>query len=140
MAAFPGVGSPGYYTSVSLLAASADSLSTGTAKSLTGCSLVLAPGEWDVTAIADFQFGATTSYTALFAGISTTVDTIGAQDTFICQVTAANVPTAANDMAIDAPIARIAATVATTVYLTVKGVFTVSTLKAYGTLRARRVR
>jgi hypothetical protein len=138
MSAFPGVNSLGYVKESAVLSASAVSLSTGTAKTVT--SMSLDPGAWDVSGIVDFQFGATTSYTAAMSGTSQTADTLGAADTFACLAGAADVPTAANDIALTAPEVRMNITVPTTIYLIAKAVFTVSTLKAYGTLRARKVR
>ena len=140
MSFLPGTNSVGGYQSASLASGSAVSLSTGTAKTPTGCSIALSPGEYDVEGVVDFQFGATTSYTALWAGIGTSADTLGAADTASVMVTAANVPTAATDMSLTTPTVRFGITTATTVYLVAKATFTVSTLKAYGTIRVRKVR
>jgi hypothetical protein len=50
------------------------------------------------------------------------------------------VPTAAVDPAFTTPVVRLSLAATTTVYLVSRATFTVSTLKAYGTIRARRVR
>lgn len=128
----------GEILSSTVASASAVSLTTNTAANVT--SLTLTPGDWDITAVADFQFAASTSYTALQAGLSTTSQTLGSQDTFKTIATAANVPTAAFDPNLVVPIMRLSVAANTTVYLVAKAVFTVSTLKAYGSIRALRVR
>lgn len=136
--ALPGV--IGEYLSASVASASAVSLTTATPADVT--SLTLTPGEWDVSGEVGFTLGATTSITLLVAGIATTSATIGAMGTYAQWATAANVPTAANDNVISTPVVRIAVAAGSTqtVYLEANAVFTVSTAKAYGNIRARRVR
>ncbi len=114
------------------------SLSTGTTANVTSISLT--SGDWDVTGAVDYTFGATTSVTDLIGGVSTTSATLGAQDTFTNHPLAASVPTAAFDAAYPLPVVRISLASTTTVYLVAQGTFTISTLKAYGTIRARRMR
>ena len=138
MALLPGPLMPGETQTASLASGSKTSLVTATGKDV--ITLSLAPGAWDVRGTAYFTFGTTTSFTALQAGISTAANTLGAEDTFSSIVTAANVPTAALDMGVATPTLRINCLVATTVRLVVSCVFTVSTLQAYGTIRAFRVR
>lgn len=140
MAQFPGPGAPGEYKFATLASASAVSISTGTSKTPTGCSITLAPGQWEVWGVVDFQFQATTSYTALLAGVSTAQDTMGAADTFAALVSAANVPTAAADMALPTPHQILQLSAPTTVYLVAKATFSASTMKAYGSIFARRIR
>lgn len=140
MSFLPGTNSIGGYQSATLASASAVSLSNNTAKTPTGCSIALSPGEYDVEGVVDFQFASTTSYTALWAGIGTAVDTLGSGDAATVLVSAANVPTAAVDMALTTPTVRLGITAATTVYLVAKATFSASTLKAYGTIRVRKVR
>lgn len=114
------------------------SLSTGTTANVT--SIALTAGDWDVTGVLDLQFGATTSYTNLAGGISLTSATLGAQDSGFDFETPAAVPTNAKDMAWVLPTVQINVSGNTTVYLVAQATFTVSTLKAYGTIRARRIR
>ncbi len=114
------------------------SLSTGTPANVTSVSLTA--GDWDCTGVVDYTFGGTTSYTQVAQGISTTSATLGAQDTYTQFETVAAVPTAAFDPAWAVPTVRQSLAGTTTVYLVAKGTFTVSTLKAYGTIRCRRMR
>lgn len=131
-------GSVGEYVSSTVATGSSVSLTTNTTANITSISLT--PGDWDVTGVVDFTFGATTSYTNLQGGVSTTSATIGGQDSYFDFETAATVPTATKDPAFTVPTVRLTLTSTTTVYLVAQATFTVSTLKAYGTLRARRVK
>lgn len=128
----------GEYVSSTIASGSAVSLTTNTTANVTSISLTA--GDWDVTGVVDFQYGATTSITNLVGGSSTTSATLGARDTFFDFETAANVPTATADAAFVIPTTRISIAATTTVYLVAQATFTVSTLKAYGTIRARRMR
>ena len=131
-------GNLGEFATATLATGSSVSVTSGTAKTVTSVSLTA--GDWDVWAVADYTFGATTSVTYLEQGISTTTNTLGGQDTFTVQAFAAMVPTAAVDPALPTPHVRINVSGTTTVYLVVKDGFTLSTLKAYGSIFARRVR
>lgn len=131
-------GNIGEFISASVIAGSAISMTTSITHNVT--SIVLTPGDWDVFGAVDFTFGSTTSYTNLKGGTSTTSAAIGAQDTFFDYETAANVPTAGQDHTWVVPTARYSVAVTTTVWLIASGVFTVSTLKGYGSIRARRMR
>lgn len=111
-------------------------LTTATVANVTSISLTA--GDWDVTGVVDFLPGATTSITVLNGGISTTTAALGAQDTYCQNASAAQVP--ANNISFDTPTVRISIASTTTVYLVARGTFTVSTLSAFGTIRARRVR
>lgn len=113
------------------------SLTTATAANITSVSLTA--GDWDVTSVVDYNPGATTSITQLSQGVSSTTATLGAQDTFSQTSVAANVP-GANVIALPTPVTRISLAATTTIYLVAKATFTVSTLTAFGTIRARRVR
>lgn len=114
------------------------SLSTGTAANVTSVSLTA--GDWDCSGVVDYTFGATTSYTIAQQGVSTTSATIGAQDSFTMFETTATVPTASVDPAWSIPVVRVSVASTTTTYLVAKATFSISTLKAYGTLRCRRMR
>ncbi len=128
----------GELLSATVATGSSVSLTTATTANITSVSLTA--GDWDCSGTVDYTFGATTNYTGLQQGISTTSATLGAQDTFTSQVTAGNVPTAAIDMALPTGTVRVSLAGTTTVFLVAKGTFTVSTLKGYGTIRCRRVR
>src|SRR5438132_1360022 len=131
-------GNPGEYVTATLATGSSITLTTNTAANVTSISLTA--GDWDVTGAVDFIFGATTSYTNLVGSISTTSATIGAQDSLFDFETPAAVPTAGADCTFAVPTVRVSIASTTTVYLVAKGTFTVSSLKSYGTIRARRIR
>lgn len=141
MALVPGPGMIGEYKETVVASGSASSLSTGAAKTVVGCTLSLQPGIWEVFGVIDFQFGAATSYTLLQAGISTTTDTLSTtQDQNFGLCMPATVPTAALDMTFSVPSQIVTVRTATTFQLVAKATFTVSTLKAYGTIQASRLR
>ena len=117
---------------------SAVSLTTGTSATVT--SISLPAGEWYVNGQVDYRSGASTSITILTQGISTTAATLGAQDTFSRNVSAAFVPTASNDVGLPMRGQLFTLTTTTTIYLVANATFTVSTLSAYGTIEARRIR
>ena len=124
---------------------SAVSLTTVTTANVTSISLTA--GDWDVSGVVDYTFGATTSYTQLQAGISLTSATLAGQagggglgtDPNVQFATPAQVPTAL-PYALDIPLTRVSLAATTTVFLVTQATFTVSTLTAFGTIRARRVR
>lgn len=128
----------GEYITSQVVSGSSVSLTTNTVANIT--SISLGAGDWDVTGVIDFTFGATTSYTRLQGGISTTSATMGSVDNYFQFEIVAQVPTATVDPAFVVPTVRLSLSGTTTVYLVVQGTFTVSTLKAYGRIRARRVR
>ena len=128
----------GEYVSSTIATGSSVSLTSGTTANITSISLTA--GDWEVTGVVDYTFAATTSFTTLKFGISTTTATLGAQDTFGAFVAPASVPTAAADMAMGTPVIRLSLASTTTVYLVTSATFTVSTLKAYGSIIARRMR
>lgn len=131
-------GSVGEFISATLASGSSISLSTGTPANV--ISISLTAGDWDVSGSVAFTFGATTSVTNLIGSISTTSATHGGLGQTTAYAAAANVPTAAVDEQMSLPMVRLSLAGTTTVFLVASGGFTVSTLKAYGVIRARRVR
>lgn len=126
-----------------LLTGSAVSLTTATAKTVTSISLTA--GDWDVSGAVVFKPGATTSVTIFGSAISATTDAVPAtigndtgNEVLIQFAQAAAVP--ATDFTQVIPRIRVSVASTTTVFLTCKATFTVSTLGAYGTIRARRIR
>ena len=113
-------------------------LTTGVTSNVT--SISLPAGDWDVRGQVDYRAAATTSITILKQGISTTYATFGGQDTFTQSVMAAVVPTASNDIGLPVRTQRISLATATTIYLVCNATFSISSLGAYGTIEARRVR
>ena len=119
------------------------SLTTNTAANIT--SISLAPGDWDISGVIDFNPAATTSVTNITTSASLTSATVSSQaggsglgtDPTMIWNQAASVP--AGVMAMEVPAVRLSITATTTVYLVAKATFTVSTMTAYGTIRANRV-
>lgn len=128
----------GEVISSTIATGSSVSLSTGTTSNVTSISLTA--GDWDCTGAVDFTFGATTNYTNLVGGISTTSATLGGQDANFDFETPGAVPTATADSTFVVPVVRESLASTTTVFLVTQATFTVSTLKAYGTIRCRRMR
>lgn len=132
------VGEAGEYLSASLGSGAATSLTTATPKTV--ISLPLTEGDWDVDGVADFIPAATTSVTALTQGASETTNTLGADDTYLSNSMAAVVFGAVTQRN-KIPVQRIAVSAAgTTVYLIASATFTISTMTAFGTIRARRAK
>jgi len=131
-------GSIGEFVTATVATGSSVSLTTATPANV--ISISLTAGDWDVRGVVDYTAAATTSITNQRQGVSTTSATLGAQDTFTSLSLAAQVPTAAIDSAFATPVVRLSLAATTTVYLVTNATFTVSTLKAYGTISARRVR
>ena len=122
---------------------SAVSLTTNTAANVT--SITLTAGDWDISGVIDFNPAATTSVTNITTSVSLTSATVSGQtggsglgtDPTMIWNQAASVPAAV--MAMEVPAVRLSITQTTTVYLVAKATFTVSTMAAYGTIRANRV-
>ena len=125
------------------------SLVNNTGKSITSISLTA--GDWDVSGGVDLTFGATTNWTQIFAEPSPTDNNIaigqaggsGIDPEAIVQLASSNasgnVPGAVTFNA-PLPVARISLAATTTIFLVVEVLFTVSTVTAFGSIRARRVR
>lgn len=125
-------GAIGEFTSSNIPVGSAVSLTTNTAADIT--SLSLTAGDWEVSGNVIFAVGGGTTTTEVLGWTSST---------------SATVPTAPNEgqFAFSSSPAgltlgnkRYSLSGTTTVYLSVRGVFAVSTMTAYGYLRARRAR
>lgn len=131
------VGGVGELLSSTVATGASVSLTTATPANVTSVSLTA--GDWDVSGTVDYNPGATTSITRLAQGVSSTSATLGAQDTYSQSASAADVPTAIV-IALPTPVTRISLAATTTIYLVASATFTVSTLTAFGSIRARRVR
>lgn len=129
-------GSVGEIIESDIAVGSAVSLTSGVTVNVTSISLTA--GDWDVEGSVTFNPGATTSITAILAGISST------------SATFANKPSWSHRIAAFVPAAplggygltrqRFNVSSTTTVYLVAQSTFTVSTNAAYGYISARRVR
>jgi hypothetical protein len=133
-------GEVGEYVSATVASGSAVSLTTNVAADVTSISLTA--GDWDVSGTVGFNGGGGTSVTNLTGSISTTTATVGGNGKQVSFVTAANVinTAGAGSPFLTTPRVRISIAATTTVYLVAYGLFSVSTLSAYGEITARRVR
>lgn len=134
----------GEYVEGVVAEASKISLTTNTVANLTSISLTA--GDWDVTALSEFQTGTGTNITILLGDLSTstgsppTLDTTAGRLSTLTFGSSGLVMTNGLDISVVNPVYRFSLSSTTTIYLHVRGNFTVSTLKAWGILRARRVR
>jgi hypothetical protein len=130
----------GEYIESSIALASAVSLTSGAASNVTSISLTA--GDWDVSADVTYSPAATTNFTLAWHSISNTSAT---QDSTtggaynIYRFPAGNVPVAGFNTAGVGPVRKLLSGT-TTVYLVAQATFTISTMAAFGILRARRVR
>jgi hypothetical protein len=129
-------GIKGEYIVAQVLAGAPVSLVNATAKTVT--SIALTAGDWDVVGIVDYTANGATVVTALQQGIGVAADTLGAQDTFTSADLGITGPSV--DPAIVTPTVRVSLAAPATIYLIAQATFSVNTLVAYGSIRARRVR
>lgn len=114
------------------------SLSSGTASTVTSISLTA--GDWEIVqAEVDYHPGTLTTGSYFEQGVSTTTNTLGNQDQFTSNPMALAAGLGV-DPALNGSNCRMSLATTTTIYLTCKAGFATSTLTAYGTIRARRVR
>lgn len=130
-------GGIGELLTAELAVGSATSLVTATAKTIISVSLTA--GDWDVNGVVNFLPAATTSLTSHSAGSSSTDNTLGADGTLVSDSVAA-VVLGSVTLRDAFPTQRFSLASTTTVYLVGSATFTVSTMTAYGSIRARRVR
>jgi len=132
-------GQIGEFLSSNVPSGSAVALTTATAADVT--TLSLTAGDWDVSGNVALNPAATTSVTQYLAWITTSSATVPTSPNAGAEINSnfsAFVPNATEIMPVGT--IRISVGVTTTVYLSVRSTFTVSTMGAYGYLRARRVR
>jgi len=125
-------------TSATLASGSAVSLVTATAKNVT--SISLAAGTWDVNGVVDFVLTGTTSVfgaSNYIAGISTTTNTLGGQDTYHNRPFI--ITLLSGTMNSTTPKQRLTLATTTTVYLIAQATFSAGSVSAYGTITANRV-
>lgn len=131
-------GMVGEYIEATLASGSSVSLTTDVAANV--ISISLTPGDWDVYGQSSFTTAATTSITRLMTSISATSNTLDNTVGKLARfVTPAIVPGAEFNTQPVGPF-RVSLSATTTIYLVVRGTFTVSTLTAFGFIRARRMR
>lgn len=121
-------------------------VATGSAVALTNVtsatvtSMTLTPGDWEVSAATNFDSSSTTSVTQLIASLSLVNATLDESAGYTNRLNIpATVPGLTYTSVLNGPV-RFPVAVNTTVYLVARATFSVSTLAAWGLLRARRIR
>ena len=131
-------GKIGEYIEGVLASGSALSVTSGTALNVTSISLTA--GDWEVSGAVVFSRAASTSVTLWVCGPSTTSATFDVDASKRAELAiAAQVPSSSNTVLHFSPI-RYSLAATTTIYIVALAAFTVSTMTAYGTIRARRMR
>ena len=110
-------------------------------------SISLTAGDWDVSAVADLLTGAATSVSFISAGLGTVSATQLTQvggggvgtDPLVTLADPAFVP-GVTTLTLSLPPVRVSLAATTTIFFVALCTFTVSTLSAFGTIRARRMR
>jgi hypothetical protein len=132
-------GRVGEYISSTVASASAVSLTNATTSNITSISLTA--GDWDVSGEVGFTGNGATVQTYQLGSITQTslnIDQTGGMSVGGSPRADTTGQTSINRMAVIG--GRISLSTTTTVYLTAQAGFSVSTLSAYGFIRARRVR
>ena len=128
-------GNIGEYVVSTFASGAAVGLTTATPANVTSISLTA--GDWDVAGSLGFIPNALTVGTEFQGGASATTATLGTEEATMVEDT----PGAAGQRQRFAlPVVRFSLAATTTVFLVAQATFTVNTLGAYGTLRARRIR
>ncbi len=117
--------------------ASAVPVIDSTAKDIT--SIVLTPGDWDVSALGALAGTLTGTESRIY--INTTANTFPASTVWADQTASTPaVPTAITNVVLSIPAFRVSIAVTTTYYFGAYSAFTVGTATAYGRISARRMR
>jgi hypothetical protein len=131
-------GNVGEYIESSIATGSAVSLSSGTGANVTSISLTA--GDWDVSVNGAFNLAASTSITQTLVCMSATSATADVTaGKFFIQNYAPTVFGASTQSSLVQDF-RISLSSTTTIYFVARAFFTVSTVTAYGLIRARRAR
>lgn len=131
-------GNVGEYIEGILTSGSATALTTTVDKTV--ISISLTAGDWDVDAIANFVPAATTNITQLMGSISLVNNTLDVTAGRVAAFFFPGFVPGGSFQSTPIPNYRLSLNATTTVYLAVRAAFTVSTMTAYGIIRARRVR
>ena len=133
-------GCVGEYISSTVAAGSATPLTNGTPLNITSISLTA--GDWDVSGVVGFSYGATTNVADEYANISATSGDVGYGST-TANIRAYSpsgvVPGGLNASLPITPV-RFSIASTTTIFLVTEVNFSTSTAAAFGTIRARRMR
>jgi hypothetical protein len=124
------------------VSATFSSLSLSNVTPINGTSISLTAGDWDVTGTISYSGPSGTVVLYADASVSSTTNTEGNVASFygggvggMSYFTSVNA-----SFSVEAPVTRFSLSATTTIYLVAKANFSVSTLSAAGTIRARRVR
>lgn len=128
----------GEYIESVIVVGSAVALVSATPKTVTSISLTA--GDWDVSANIGFNPAASTSATVLVASASLTTNTVDATNGRFSALLFPATVTAGTNWGLPLQPVRFSLSGTTTIFLVASSTFTVSTMGAYGLLRARRVR
>jgi hypothetical protein len=131
-------GKVGEYIESILTSGSPVSLTTNAAKTVTSISLTA--GDWDVDCVGALLPAATTSITDLIVSLSLVTNTFDATTGRIVQLGMAAFVPGATQQTLVIPPYRFSLSATTTIFLIAQSTFTVSTMGAFGIIRARRVR
>ena len=131
-------GSFGEYIESVIPSASEVALTTGVAANITSISLTA--GDWEVTGLIMFDVNGTTTFSNGFGWASTTSATLPSLDLAVRAHFIWNGTTLVGTPAISLPVVRFSLSTTTTVYFSAYSNFGVSTCKAFGAIRARRMR
>lgn len=132
-------GNVGEYVESVVLIGSAVSLVNTTPKTVT--SITLGAGDWDVDCVSQYFPANTTQFTALQTSLSLATNTMDTTPGRIFTVPQGTITsTGAFAYSCGLPNYRFSLSGTTTIFMVADAAFTVSTMTAYGILRARRVR
>ncbi len=131
-------GSVGSLVESEILVGSAVSLTSTTAANITSISLTA--GDWDVWGNCVFLPDASTPLTSIISWISTTSATLPTLPNAGAESLIGTSMTVGTAQALTAGSKRLSLSATTTVYLSCRAVFTISTATAYGYIGARRRR
>lgn len=136
------VGKVGEIFSSTVASGSAVSLVSATAKSVT--SITLSAGDWDITGQINYIIAATTNVAFLRASSSITDNvldaTVGSLYNIVYPTAGFVSTTTSLDQSLSLTTFRRSVNASTQVFLVTTAQFSVSTVSAYGIIRARRVR
>lgn len=133
------VGSVGEIQTISVAFGSPISLTTSTAKTITSVSLTA--GDWMIYSSSCLTGGATTVLSYWLTGISTSTDTAASVDIYPGYIYPASyVPFATSRFCMPVTTSHVLINSTTSYFLTAFANFTTSTLSAYGTITAVRIR
>lgn len=114
-------------------------LTTNTPANVT--SIILTPGDWEITGVVDYLPAATTTVISLQQASSTTTANFdGTQDADSVSALCGGVPNSQMRLPIPTRRIQVSGPASVTVYLVTRAIFGTSTLKAWGSINARRMR